>query len=338
MTNVTMSGNTSQASGGGIFYNGTGLTMTNTTISGNTASTNAGGLHKSTSTNNANIRNSIIAGNTGGASPDITNVINSLGNNVIGTVGTSTGWVGSDLQNQNPLLSPLGFHGGNGYTQALLTGSPAINAGQDCVKDLTCAANNPPVAVSADERGAIRADTVDIGAYEVSADYRAILPSALANQAYSYAFVPNVGAFTYSDSGGTLPPGVGVFTGAITATVSGTPTAAGAFDFAVTMTNGVNPASVNYQLNVLNDLSVVPVTGRVTSASGTGLGKIHVDVEDQNGNIRSVVTNPFGYFFFDDLAAGWTYTMSASSKQYTFTPRTITVADANRSMDLAAAP
>jgi CSLREA domain-containing protein len=338
MTNVTMSGNMSQASGGGIYYNGTGLTMTNTTISGNTAATNAGGLHKSTATNNANIRNSIIAGNTGGASPDITNVINSLGNNVIGTVGTSTGWVGSDLQNQNPLLSPIGYYGGNGYTQALLTGSPAINGGQDCVRDLTCAANNPPVAVSRDERGALRADTVDIGAYEVSGDYRAILPSALLNQTYNSTLAPNVGAFMYAASGGATPPGIGVFTGAVIATVDGTPTATGPFNFAVTLTNGMNPAVVNYELNVLTDLTIVPVTGRVTDASGKGLGKISVSLEDQNGNNRSTITSPFGFFYFDDLAAGRTYTISASSKQYTFTPRTVTVADASRSLDLVAAP
>jgi CSLREA domain-containing protein len=340
MTNVTMSGNSSQASGGGLYYNGTGLTMTNTTIAGNTAATNAGGLHKSTSTNNANIRNSIIAGNTGGASPDITNVINSLGNNVIGTVGTSTGWIGSDLQNQNPLLSPIGSYGGSGLSQALLTGSPAINAGQDCVKDLTCATNNPPVAVSADQRGAARSNTVDIGAFEVSTIYSAVLPSALYNQAYSHTLAPNVGAFTYTATGGTLPPGVTVNTGAIIASVSGTPGGPmpGPFNFAVTVTDGANPAVINYELNVLANLSIVPVSGRVVNASGGGLGKLTVTLTDRNGGSRSVLTNGFGYFSFDDVAAAETYTVSVSSKQYTVTPVIVTIADAYRSLNLTALP
>ena len=34
----------------------------------------------------------------------------SQGNNIIGVVGTSTGWVMSDQQNVDPLLTPLGFH------------------------------------------------------------------------------------------------------------------------------------------------------------------------------------------------------------------------------------
>ncbi len=226
MTNVTMSGNSTLSSGGGIYYNGTGLTMTNTTIMGNASGSNAGGLHKSTATNNANIRNSIIAGNTGGASPDITNVINSLGNNIIGVVGTSTGWVGSDMQNSNPFLSPLGYYGGNGFSHAVLLGSSAADNGQNCVKNLSCATNNPPVAVVTDQRGAARTGDVDIGAFEVSSSYVAILPSALLNQSYNQVLAPSVGSFTYTATGGTLPPGVTVNTGGVAATIGGTPTSA----------------------------------------------------------------------------------------------------------------
>ena len=208
MTNVTMSGNSTLASGGGIYYNGTGLTLTNTTISGNTAATNAGGLHKSIATNNANIRNSIISGNTGGASPDVTNVFNSLGNNIIGTVGTSTGWIGSDLQNQNPLLSPLGSYGGQGYSHALLTGSPGINGGQNCVKDLTCVRrNNPPrCGRRPTNAGPFALDTADIGASKfqavISPCFRAVFVKPAIQ---SCAGLPNVGSFTYTATGGTPP-------------------------------------------------------------------------------------------------------------------------------------
>lgn len=337
MTNVTLSGNSTLASGGAIYYNGTGLTMTNTTITANTSGTNAGGFHKSITTNNANIRNSIIAGNSGPAS-DITNVINSMGNNLIGVVGTSTGWVASDLQNVPALLSPVGYYGGNGFSHAILVGSPAANAGQNCVKNLSCAANNPPVAVAADQRGALRADDVDIGAFEGSNSYVAVLPSALLNQSYSQVLTPGVANFTYTATGGTLPPGVTVNTGDVSATVSGTPTASFAFNFAVTLTDGVYPATINYELNVLNNLSVVPVSGRVVDASGNGLGRVSVVLTNQSGVSRFISTNAFGYFFLNDLAAGATYTVSPSSKQYSFTPQTLTIADAYRNLNFTALP
>jgi CSLREA domain-containing protein len=337
MTNVTMSGNSSLASGGGIFYNGTGLTMTNTTIAGNTAATNAGGLHKGTTTNNANIRNSIIAGNTGGTSPDAVSVFNSLGNNIIGVVGTSTGWIASDLQNQNPLLSPLGSYGGGGFSHALLTGSPAINAGQDCVKDLSCATNNPPVAVAADQRGASRADTADIGAFEVASSYVAVLPSAQLGQAYNHLLAPNVGAFTYTATGGTLPPGISVSTGLL-ASVSGTPTLAGAFDFGVTVSDTVNPAVINYRLQVLPDLSLVPVTGRVVDSAGRGLGKVTVVLTNRSGAARFALTNGLGYFHFADVAAGGVYTVSVSAKQYSVAPQTVTITDGTSNLNLTALP
>ena len=106
---------------------------------------------------NANVRNTIISGNSGAAAnPDALGAFNSQGNNIIGVVGTSTGWVASDLQNVNPLLGPLGSYGGIGQTYPLLTTSPALNAGQNCVTDLSCAIGNPPAAITTDQRGAAR--------------------------------------------------------------------------------------------------------------------------------------------------------------------------------------
>jgi CSLREA domain-containing protein len=338
MTNVTMSGNISQASGGGLYYNGTGLTVTNSTIANNSAATNAGGLHKSIATNNANIRNTIIAGNTGGASPDATNVFNSLGNNIIGVVGTSTGWIVSDLQNVNPSLTPLGYHGGNGFTHALLVNSTAINGGQDCVTDLTCATNNPPVAIPADQRGASRVSTVDIGAFESSSTYVGLLPSATLNQAYSELLAPNVGTFMYNATSGTPPPGVTVSTGNVIAAVNGIPTAPGRYTFVVTITDGVSPAFVNYELHVLNNLSFVPVTGRLLTSTGAPIRKAYVEFTDQNGNFRYSLTNAFGYFYLPDIAAGGTYSISVASKQYSIAPLSQTIIDANNNLNITALP
>lgn len=337
MTNVTFSGNTANGGdGGGIYYNGSGLTLTNSTITNNTADL-GGGLFKSTSTNNANIRNTIIAGNTGGASPDATNVFNSLGNNLIGNVGTSTGWVMSDLQNQAALLTPLGNYGGIGMTHALLSGSPAINAGQNCVVDLTCSANNPPSAVTTDARGATRPanTTVDIGAFELSSTYVAILPSGNVNQPYNQVITPNNGAFTYVVTSGNLPAGLGVagafvdpkgeFAPEAIVVISGTPTQAGTSDFAITVSNGMNSNVTNYRINI-SSLGTVPVSGRVFAAGVNGAPHVRVTITGTSGS-RSVLTSSLGYYRFDDVATGQTYTISVSSKQFQYSSLMLIVTD-----------
>lgn len=176
ITNSTFANNNAPGgSGGGMQSNGTNQIITNSTFSGNTSTNNGGGIHRGSTNVNFFIRNTIVAGNNGtAASPDVTNSANGLdsqGNNIIGNVGTSTGWEMSDLINTNPMLNPLANNGGFGMTFLPMPGSPAINAGQNCVLDLSCSANNPPQAVTTDQRGVSRPQgaTVDIGAVEVAA-------------------------------------------------------------------------------------------------------------------------------------------------------------------------
>ena len=171
ITNSTFSGNTAAGgTGGGVYFNGTSLTLTNSTIVNNSSGIGGGGLHR-TGTNPLNIRNTIIANNNGAAAnPDALGVVNSQGNNIIGNNAGSSGWIGSDLQNVNPMLGALADNGGLGNTHLPLTGSPAIDAGQNCVVDLSCSAANPPVAITTDQRGITRPQNaiVDIGAVEIA--------------------------------------------------------------------------------------------------------------------------------------------------------------------------
>ncbi|HKP70535.1 MAG TPA: choice-of-anchor Q domain-containing protein [Pyrinomonadaceae bacterium] len=173
ITNTTFSGNSAPAgTGGGLYFNGTSLIMTNSTLANNTCATGGGGLHRTGTNPTANVRNTIIALNTGPAATlDVSGAITSQGNNIVGTVGTSTGWIATDLINTNPMLGTLADNGGFGMTLLPLTGSPAINAGHNCVVDLSCSASNPPQAVTTDQRGITRPQgpTVDIGAVEVAA-------------------------------------------------------------------------------------------------------------------------------------------------------------------------
>lgn len=56
----------------------------------------------------------------------------------------------------------------------------------------------------------------------------------------------------------------------------------------------------------------------IPTAAGNGLRGAIVSLVDQNGQPRSVRTNAFGYFLFDEIEVGNTVTLSVTSKRYTF--------------------
>ena len=163
VNNSTITGNTAGNTGGGIRNSGT-LIVNNRTITDNSAGNTGGGIGKAT------MKNTIVTGNSPN---DCTSPVTSLGHNL--DSDGSCGLAGpGDISNANPLLEPLGDNGGPTFTQALLPGSPAIDAGSsDC----------PPPAT--DQRGSPRpvdgnGDTVtacDIGAFELCLASGCALPT-----------------------------------------------------------------------------------------------------------------------------------------------------------------
>ena len=205
ITNSTISGNSASHEGGGIYNSGT-LTINNCTISGNYGGFSGGGIRNffpatttitnSTVTDNSasiegagmyiggtlNVRNTIIATNSAPNSPDVLGTVVSQGYVLIGnTSGTTitTGSSGTTTGNQlnvNPKLDPNGLqnNGGPTKTHALLSDSPAIDAGDSGgsftdQRGLTRPVDSPTINNAG--------DGADIGAYEVQAD---VLPGCSA--------------------------------------------------------------------------------------------------------------------------------------------------------------
>ena len=181
VTNSTLTGNSAASLGswgGGILNSSTGtVNVTNSTLSANNANTGAGIRNDSTGTvnitnstlinNNASggggpsfggglsnsstgpfrLRNTIVALNfasAGGA--DVQGAFTTLGHNLIGTDGGSTGFtpgmngdlVGTGTSPIDPRLGPLADNGGPTLTRMLLDDSPARDAGDNS------AIANPP--------------------------------------------------------------------------------------------------------------------------------------------------------------------------------------------------
>jgi predicted outer membrane repeat protein len=183
VTNSTFYANAAN-SGGGIANFG-GLIVKNSTFSNNNSSN--GGAVRNGIGGVLSLRNSILANSVGGVdciksdgAPDIENI-----SNLIESTAAAFESCGVSLLTSDPLLGPLADNGGFTQTMALLSGSPAIDAGND---------GNCP---GADQRGVTRpqGSQCDMGAYEWQPSstvlVNSILPTSRSVQVGSTATVFN---------------------------------------------------------------------------------------------------------------------------------------------------
>ena len=127
VSNSTIADNTATYSDGGGIANHRGavLAVSNTTIAGN-AAMNGGGIANA---GTMSALDTILAGNTAATGRDLSGDLGSLGHNLIGNVDGGSGFAGTDLLYVDPLLGLLQNNGGPTWTMALLSGSPALGAG-----------------------------------------------------------------------------------------------------------------------------------------------------------------------------------------------------------------
>jgi hypothetical protein len=178
----TIVNNTTSGDGGGVNFNELNglLEIFGSTITDNVA-TSGGGIWVAAAFAHARlvIDTTIVAQNTALMSdPDVKGPVQSLGYNLIGQVGGSSGWLNNDQTGTadaplDPMLGPLTDNGGPTPTRAPLLGSPAIDAG------------DPALSGSKDQRGSIRqahTSRTDIGAVEAERifSFRVTAPAQVA--------------------------------------------------------------------------------------------------------------------------------------------------------------
>jgi len=197
--NCTLSNNSTDYAGGGIYNSAGNLQVSNCTFSGNSANGNGGGIYTEYDQAAVRIINCTFSGNSAGSGGSIycqgdttvtvgntifkrgasgENIYNaahfvSAGHNLSNDAAGGDNSHGSggllnqpgDIRNTDPKIGPLADNGGPTQTMALLPNSPAIDAGND--------ATAPP----SDQRGYLRNGTSDIGAFE----FNGIIPATLGN-------------------------------------------------------------------------------------------------------------------------------------------------------------
>lgn len=70
---------------------------------------------------------------------------------------------------------------------------------------------------------------------------------------------------------------------------------------------------------------VATISGRVTTPTGQNLRNATVTLVDSAGARRTATTSSFGLYTFDSVSTGGSYTITASTKRYRFTPQVRTI-------------
>jgi hypothetical protein len=164
INNSTVTGNNassyySYGSGGGIA--GSTVTINNSTVSGNGASSHYGKAYGGGISASATLQNSIVANNPSGG--NCGGNMTSKGYN-LSSDGTCNFNGPGDLNNTDPLLGQLGNYGGPTQTIPLLSGSPAIDAGNP-----SGCSDGQGHLLKTDQRGKPRPDKEDIGGCDMGA-------------------------------------------------------------------------------------------------------------------------------------------------------------------------
>jgi hypothetical protein len=160
INNSTLASNTATSQGGGLFNSAGSASIINCTLVGNSAAA-GGGIN--ITADPVTLYNTIVAGSpTGG---DLSGLpLNAASSNDL-IDDSSSGLSGnSNITNVPANLGPLADNGGPTYTYALLSGSSAINAGNNSFV---------PAGTTSDQRGTgfprVTGGLVDIGAFEAGA-------------------------------------------------------------------------------------------------------------------------------------------------------------------------
>jgi hypothetical protein len=111
---------------------------------------------------------------------------------------------------------------------------------------------------------------------------------------------------------------------------------------ALTASNWIMSAPDNWALGAVAvrqfviTAASVSVSGRLIAPNSRGVGSARVKMIGADGEPRYAVTNPFGYFRFENVQVGETYTFIVESKQYSFAPRAVHIGEARDDLEFIA--
>jgi hypothetical protein len=342
----TVSNSTVAASGGGIYMSNSGtLTMNNSTVRGNTSG-GGGGIYIFDS-GTLNISNSTVSGNVANNGGNGGGIFNGTGGTINASNstihGNSAGGNGGGVYNSATIT----------FTSNTVTANTALKGG-GIYNNFVATLNNNLVASNSAGDGA---DLVGRGSL---------------GQAYTgtYNFVGNAdgsegfdGTSILGTTGAPIAALLGPlqYNGGATFTralLHGSPALdKGNSSSLITDQRGQvrpydNPLLANaaggngadmgaFEVPQTPSADLVTIGGRVTTSGlkgGRNLYSSRVSITDVNGNVRSAVTNSFGYYSIEGFTAGETYMLTVTDKNYHFAPQAMNVSGSTTEFNATAQP
>jgi endonuclease G len=99
------------------------------------------------------------------------------------------------------------------------------------------------------------------------------------------------------------------------------------------------PTATNGVVTILAPTAAASqISGRVMTTDGRAVSRARVTLTDQNGETKSALTNPFGYYRFETVAAGETYVITVQHKRYVFVAQVINVSENINELIITAQP
>ena len=82
-------------------------------------------------------------------------------------------------------------------------------------------------------------------------------------------------------------------------------------------------------LQSMTTAASVSIGGRVLTANGRGISRARVLLTGATGETRMAISNPFGFYRFEEVPAGETYVFSVIHKRYQFAPQVVFLTEEN---------
>lgn len=98
----------------------------------------------------------------------------------------------------------------------------------------------------------------------------------------------------------------------------------------------VGSSSANFAISSAPLASGATISGRVQDRDGRAIRNATVVLADPNGTTRTVLTNVFGFFVFQDVPVGQAYSANVRHKRYQFETRAISLNDSFSELDFIA--
>lgn len=304
---LAIRGNTASNGGGGIRVDpGSSTVVVRSTISGNSSAGTGGGIDSNGSAS-VSVTNSTISGNTAAGSGG-------------GIVNTGTLTMDSSTISNNSSPFAAGFRNFTGTSNLNNTIIANSISGGDCVRDagtinatynlieggLTCIngtnsdnlTGDPNLGTLANNGGTTFTHALLAGSIAIDKGNSALTTDQRGSaRPFDDPNTPNFNGFSQFSDKSNVPNLIGNLADI------------GAFEVQA-------PTAAN-----------VSVSGRVMTENGTGLRNAIVILTYSNGQTRTAHTGTFGYYRFDDIAAGQTIVVSVISKRFTFTPQVVNITD-----------